>query len=280
MTRRAPRDPFYASNYALVAEQRGDTEVAIQRWDLVRKKFPGHLTGYVHGAICLRRAGQLEAAEELNKNSVQLFPKDIRTWLEWARAAEFRRDWPEVLRRWEAVSEKFQHVQCDIGVARGLEELGRIEEAEQRLKEVRARAPLIEVIPITLARLANLRGDKEEAVLRWADTRQRFPLLASGYQGGFRQLLEIGRDAEAETLLLAAIGRFPAEAWPTVEYASLAHNRQDWAAAAAAARWAAVRAGWPDRPDGCLRGAEALAGLGQHDEATELRAEHQRRSAS
>jgi tetratricopeptide (TPR) repeat protein len=233
--------------------------------------------GYVHGVICLRRAGRLEAAEELSKKAIQLFPKDIRVWLEWARSAEFRRDWPEALRRWEVVGETFQHVQCDIGLAHALEELGRFEEAEQRLKDAQGRRPLLEVISIALARLANRRGDKEEAVLRWADTRRRFPLLPVGYQEGFRQLVKMGRWADAETLLLAAGGRFPAEAWPAVEYASLAHVRQDWAAAAA--RWAAVRAGWPDRPDGYLRGAEALVALGRQNEAVQLSAEHQRQSA-
>ena len=106
---REPRDPFYAEGYALVAERRGDTKEAIQRWNRVRKKFPGYWMGYVHGGRCLRRAGQLEAAEALNKKAIRLFPKDVRTWLESALIAEHRRDWPEAIRRWEVVCERFRH---------------------------------------------------------------------------------------------------------------------------------------------------------------------------
>ena len=162
---------------------------------------------YVHGANCLRRAGQSAAAEALNEKAVRLFPNELRTWLGSAQAAEDRRDWPAAIRRWEIVHERFRHIHGDIGIARGLENLGRIEEAEQRLKEAQLRHPQGHEISVALALLANKRGDKEEAVLRWADTRRRFPELPFGYQGGFRQLVEMGRYAEAEAILLAAIDR-------------------------------------------------------------------------
>jgi tetratricopeptide (TPR) repeat protein len=274
-SKRAPRDLYYAGGYALVAERRGDNEEAIQRWNRVRKRFPGDAMGYVHGTICLNRGGQLAAADALNKKAIKLFPEDVRIWSESARIAEHRVDWPEAICRWQVVCERFKRVQGDLGIARALTELGRIEEAEQRLREAQGSFPLVHEIAVALARLASRRGDKEEAVRLWADTRRRFPVLPLGYQGGFRQLLEMGRYADAETLLLAAIDRFPAEAWPIVEYASLAHSQQDWAAAAA--RWAEIRRVWPDRQDGYIRGALALAALGRHDEAARLRTEHQHR---
>jgi predicted Zn-dependent protease len=175
------------------------------------------------------------------------------------------------------VCDKFAHFHGDMGVARALVKLGRIEEAEQRLKEAQSRHPIAHEIAVARARLAAQTGDKEEAVLRWADSRRRFPLLPFGYQGGFRQLLEMDRQMDAEAILLAAMDRFPEEAWPRVEHASLAHTRKDWAAASE--RWAVVRAGWPDRPDGYVRGAEALAALGRPEEAAQLGAEHRLRSA-
>jgi tetratricopeptide (TPR) repeat protein len=271
------RDPFYAEGYAMVAERRGDIEEAIRRWSGVRKRFPGYWMSYVHGAGCLCQAGQLEAAEELSEQAINRFPNEIRTWLGSARTAEHRRDWPTAIRRWQTVCEKFQHVQGDVGVARGLEGLGRIEEAEERLKDAQTRRPLVAEIAIALARLADQRGDKEEAVLRWADTQRRFPLLPFGYQGGFRQLMEMDRHIDAGAILLAAIRRFPTEAWPAVEYALLAHTRQDWAVAAT--RWAAVRASWPDRRDGYLRGIEASAALGHQEEVVQLRIQYERRFA-
>jgi tetratricopeptide (TPR) repeat protein len=272
---RDSRDAYYAEGYALVAERRGDNEEALQRWGRVRKKFPAYPMAYAHSVMCLKQAGRLDAAEALNEKAIRLFPKDVRSWEELARIAEQRQDWPEAIRRWELVCEKFRHIPGEIGVAHALAELGRFEEAEQRLKAAQPRAPLVPEINIALARLANQRGDKEEAVLRWADVRRRFPRLLAGYQGSVRHLLEMGRPADAETILLEAIDRFPAEAWPTVEYAFLARKQQD--RAGEAERWTAVRAGWPDRPDGYAGGAEALTALGRHDEAAEIRAEHQRR---
>jgi hypothetical protein len=54
---RAPHDPYNADGLPLVAERRGDTENA--------KKFPTYWKGYVQGAICLVKVGQLDAAEAL-----------------------------------------------------------------------------------------------------------------------------------------------------------------------------------------------------------------------
>jgi tetratricopeptide (TPR) repeat protein len=275
--RRAPRDPFYADGHARVAEHRGDWDEAIRRWERVRKKFPTHSSGYVRGASCLVSAGQLDAAEALFEKAVKRFPGVALIWVQWASTAEHRGDWPEALRRWEIVGEAYQNDLIDLGTAKALEELGQIEAAETRLRKLQGRAPLVPRIVISLARLANQRGDKEEAVRLWADARRRFPLLPVGYREGIRQLLEMGRPADAEIILLAAIDRFPSEAWPRVEHAALANSQQDWSAAEA--RWAAVRAGWPDRQDGYLRGAEALALLGRQDEAAQLRAEYRHQSA-
>ena len=147
------------------------------------------------------------------------------------------------------------------------------DEADQRLKETQSKRPLLPEIAIARARLANQRGDKEEAVLRWAETVRRFPKLLIGYQEGFRQLLDMGRDADAEAILLAAIDLFPDEAWPAIEHATLASTQKDWAAAVT--RWATIRARWPDRNEGYYRGAVALTALGRHDEAAQLTAERQ-----
>jgi tetratricopeptide (TPR) repeat protein len=272
---RAPRDPYYANGYALIAERSGDTKEAINRWQRVRKKFPSSWMGYANGVMCLAWTGQYEAAEALSKQAIEMFPREVRAWISWAHIAERRRDWPETIHRWDTVRDKFNDSSSYTGIARGLEGMGRIEEAEAHLRESQLRFPLVHEIAIGLARLANLRGDNEETARLWADARRRFPLMAFGYREGFRHLVGMGRYEDAEAISLTAIDRFPAEAWPAVEYAQLAHTRHDWEAAAA--RWAAVRTSWPDRQDGYLRGAEACTALGRQDEAAQLRDECQRR---
>jgi len=272
---RKPRDPRLACDYALVAERRGHVKEAILRWDRVRKKFPLDPAGYMHGVLCLRLDDQLEAADALSRRAIKHFPDDVHVHIEWARLAEHQRDWPEALRRWEVVCAKFRNVDGDLGLARILVEMSLFDEADLRLKQAQSRRPLMEVIAIARARLANRRGDKEEEVLRWADTVRRFPLVRLGYQEGFRLLLDMGREADAEAILLAAIDRFTEEAWPAIEYARLANTRRDLATAVT--RWADVRARWPDRKEGYVEGAAALAALGRQDEAVELKVEYQRR---
>ena len=278
--KQGPRDSFYATGFALVAERRGDIQEAIRRWGIVRSKFPTSWMGYVHGAACLCAVGESEAAEPLNMRAIKRFQNEAQAWIGSARTAEHRRDWQEAVRRWEMVRDKFGQVRehdiaSRIGIARGLEGLGKFDEAEQLLIELQIRWPVLQDIALALGRLAELRGDDEKAIVRWADARRRFPVLRFGYREGLRHLVGIGRFEDAEVILLAAIDRFPAEEWPAVQYASIAHTRRDWEAAAT--RWAAVRAGWPDRQDGYLRGAEACVALGRQDEAAQLRAEHQSR---
>lgn len=267
----APRNPEFAGWYGLLGQRRGNIDEAIRRWAEVRKTFPRYWMGYVFGSRCLRRVGKLVEAEALAKRAIQLFPNEAQAWFEWAQLAEQRSEWAQALARWDAVREKYQHVQGEVGSARALAELGRFDEAEERLQEVQRRRPLLDEIAIALARLAAQRGaDPEEAAVRWADVRRRCPQVLVGYQEGYRQLVAIGRDTEAEALLLTAIDKIPAEPWPAVEYAQRAHTQKAWEAAAN--RWAEVRAKWPHRPDAYYRAAEALEALGRREEAIELRA--------
>ena len=267
--RREPREGYYASGYALVAQRRGDLEEAIQRWSRVRRKFPGYWTGFVHAANCLRQTGKLNAADALLKKATERFPRQVEAWWEWAVVAEEREDWEAALRRWETVSDEFNNGYGPVGAAEALEKLGRGEEAEQRLKVAQSRYPLEPGIATALAGLAYRRGDKEAAVLCWADARRRFPKMAGGYQEGIRLLREMGQFANADQVAEAAVDRFPDDAWPIIEYALLAHGRQDWKEAAL--RWELVRERWPHRREGYELGAEALALLGREAEAAELR---------
>jgi tetratricopeptide (TPR) repeat protein len=273
--RREPSVSDHWRDYALVAERRGNLEEAVRRWADVRRKFSGEWMGYVNGAVCLRKTGQIEAAEALHQESFHWFGTQLEAWLEWARTAESQRDWPEALRRWEAMDAKFKHINGYLGIAKALEALGRIPEAEDCLQRVQMRYPLVHEIPVALARLAELRGDNDAAERQWAETQRRFPLLQQGYRGRSRLLKEMGRYADAEAVLIAARDRFPAEPWPETEYATLDQLRKNWAAAAE--RWATVRARWPERKDGYGGGIQALAALGRKDEAARLSEEFKRR---
>jgi predicted Zn-dependent protease len=176
------------------------------------------------------------------------------------------------------VSDKLKHVAGEIGVARALMELGRADEASDRLVAARWRHPLAAELVMAQAHLALRRGNIVDEMRYWELLRERFPLDPRGYREGAQRLRAAGREDDAEAVLRTAIQRYPQETWPTIDYAAIAHNRKDWPAAIT--RWQALRIAWPDHPDGYLRGAEALDALGRNKKATELRAEYSRRSAA
>jgi predicted Zn-dependent protease len=267
---REPRNISYAEGHAKVAQDRGDTAEATRRWAEVRKKFPHSSQAYIQGVNCLIQTGHLDAADGLAKQSSRRFPEVPSSWMQCARVAELRKDWPEALRRWEIADAKFTHTFVDIGIARALTEMGHLEEADARLLQSQRHDPLWPPTAAERARLARLMGNETEEVLRWADARKRFPLLPFGYQEGARRLLEMSRLAEAEEVLVAAIGRFPTEPWPAEDYAEIATRQQNWEAAEA--RWASVRAKWPDREKAYRLGAQALTALGRTGEAEQLKA--------
>ena len=107
----------------------------------------------MHATICLRRAGNVVEAVKLNQQAVKLFPNNRLACLEWANTAERECDWPEAMRRWQTLSDRFP-VASAVGVARGMMKLGQLGEAEQLLKEAQIRHPRANEITIALAHLA------------------------------------------------------------------------------------------------------------------------------
>lgn len=268
--KRSPMDPFYQNGYALVAERKRDYAEGARRWEKVRKKLPTHWRGWVHGAVCLRELGRLDEADKLLDRALTMFPDRFECRLEKARTAESRGDWPAAIQLWEHIITRYQHSAGQIGVAHALTKMGRADEAEERLKAARMLTPLVVEIPLALARLAQDRGDLDEAVRRWIFVRERFPLMPFGYEGALRLLNEMQRYDEAEAVTLEAMDRFPAEAWPATEYARIADRRKDWEAAVA--RWQRVREQWPKATEAYRQEAQALDALGRSDEAAEVRA--------
>jgi tetratricopeptide (TPR) repeat protein len=253
--RRFPREPHYLEGYALAAERAGNFDEAIRRWALARKKFPTSRWGYVAAVGCLRQCGRLDEASALLRRAMTIIPDDITALFEFGRIAEARGDWNEAYRCWYRL--RSRHVAGFLGAALALHKLGRTTEGEVLLVEARQTNMIEPLIPVLHAQLAQESGNIAEALKRWAVVRERFPLEKAGYAEGLR-LLRGQRDwAEADAVAQAAIYRFPAADWPLVEYASLAHDRHDWAEAAK--RWAAVRAAFPGREDAPQREAEARA---------------------
>jgi tetratricopeptide (TPR) repeat protein len=271
-----PNDPYFPKGLAEIAETKHDFDTALQRWAFVRKRFPGVVEGYTHGASAFREKDQLQQAEALALQAIKQFPDDIGGPLEYTRIAIKTKNWEEALRRWQPIRDKFNYAGSHVGSAQALTHLGRYDDAEALLQQARLRfgadpGPLSE-----FARVAEAKGDVPAAVQRWKDVLFRFPLDMYVYFNAAEAFETLGEPAEAEATLRAAIDRFPSELRPPLELAKLfQYKRRDFPAAADA--WAALRAVFPDSEDAYTSGTHALDQAGRTADAQALREEHRRR---
>lgn len=267
--KRFPLDRFYLTGLAIIAEQRGDFQEALKRWEATRDGADKPLA-YAHGGICLRALGRLDEADTLFDEAIRLDPDYVFAWLERARVSDKRLDWPESLVRWKFLADHFNFGPGFAGHAKALSELGRIDEAEAYLDVAATLHPSDLEIAVTRSHLARLRGDRVAECERWGETRRIAPYVPIGYSEGAQCLFNAERYEEADAVMRTAIERFPNEAWPLFDFANIAHRRQKWNEAIV--RWDVLRLRFPDHEAGYSHGIGALDAAGRHEEATALRA--------
>jgi tetratricopeptide (TPR) repeat protein len=266
---RFPDHAPFAVEAARAAQRQGATEDALRRWQAVRDRFPGSAVGLTGAAATLREAGRPAEAEALLAEAASSFPGDPGPAVDYAWLAHARQDWPEALRRWSAVRERFPDVPHGYsGAAVAHRNAGAFDLADALLQDALERFPDAVGLAIEHGWVAHARHDWPEAVRRWDTVRARAPDVPAGYTGGAVALRELGRFAEAEALLREAAERFPAEPHVVVEQAWLAQARRDWPEAAR--RWDAARARLPGEEVVYTAGARALREEGRADEADRL----------
>ena len=90
----------------------------------------------------MRELRQFEAAEELVRAGLQLQPRHPHLLADFARLAQFRGDWNEALRRWEAARAAVPDwVEVHIGRIGALKALRRFGEALSSLREFAEKFP-------------------------------------------------------------------------------------------------------------------------------------------
>ena len=92
-------------------------------------------------------------------------PNDFEIIVKHARHAVNRKDWPEALRRWEAVARRFDdNFLGPLGMAQSLKELGRYVEATRRATLTAKRFPASPWGYAELAAIAAAEGDLQGVV--------------------------------------------------------------------------------------------------------------------
>lgn len=115
-------------------------------------------------------------------------------------------------------------------------------------------------------------GNWEEAERCWRDIRDRFSGHLAAYTAGAECLERLGRDADADSLLVAAGKMFPTRAEPSAQQAWRSHRRKDFVEAIRL--WEELRRRFPDHPLGYSGGASSLREANRPDDAEALLSEN------
>jgi tetratricopeptide (TPR) repeat protein len=114
---RFPDEPALAVSYAwaahLKADQTGEWSEASNRWRHLANVFPNNPLGpTMLGFVLMRYLGQLDEAEAILTDGMRRFPNDMDVATQHARVADFRQDWPEAMRRWDALGTRWPTAQA------------------------------------------------------------------------------------------------------------------------------------------------------------------------
>jgi tetratricopeptide (TPR) repeat protein len=139
--------------------------------------------------------------------------------------------------------------------------------AERAITAGMARFPALPEPAEHYAILAKYQGDLEQAAIRWADVRRRFPHRLSGYTNGGECLMWLGRTDEAEALLATAIAMEPEDYHTAAQYAFIAEHAKNWEKALE--RWTHACENF-GRPIPWIQSAGCLREMGRDPEAEAL----------
>jgi len=226
---RFPKNPTLLVDYAQAAMHRLDWAAAVARWQEFRTRFPDKPHGYCSGIVALRGAGKLDEAEKLALEAMPLFPDDFRIWNEYGIVAQTRRDWPEALRRFAELREKFPaRAEGYTSAANALAQTKQHAQAAVLLEVAAQLFPDDERVAVERVWNACNLKDWPETISRAAAVRSAFPNNPEGYSLGTLALLREGKIGEAETLAAAGLQLLPRNVFLLSQYASCAEQRRDW----------------------------------------------------
>lgn len=268
---RGARTVEHVMGLARIAVARGDHNTAVERWAALRKKHPNIMDGYASGVEALLELNRIDEAESLAKQALCRFRDQVRVFMVYARIAERRLDWEEARSRWDNVRNRFNHATGYTGAAGAMVRLGQYDAAENLLKAGRVRYPTEATFAIGLARCSQYRGDTKEAVVRWNQVAQRFPLHANACLAAAEALEGLGQFSDAETILREVANRRPTESRPFVALANFYHRTSAFSPEADV--WLGLHKVFPQSKEYYIRCIESLNLCGRQDEIRALNAE-------
>ena len=127
--------------YARIAAMRRDWPEALKRSRPVLDQFRNFVIPHVLVGMALRELGHLDEADEVLATASVKFPDSLHVLVNFARVAAKRRDWPEALRRWDLVRERFGEVDEFVRGQGWVKSVMQIDTLDQKLTRSEADTP-------------------------------------------------------------------------------------------------------------------------------------------
>ncbi|MGD0109579.1 MAG: hypothetical protein ABSC06_36960, partial [Rhodopila sp.] len=255
-----------ATELAWLAQIKRDYDCSVRRWDAVRARFPGLISGYLDCVHPLRALGRITEAEAILIQAALRFPGEFAPARELASLALARRDWAQAVRLHAILREKFpDQIGGYGGGILALRELGQFEEAEAVAATAAERFPNDMGLRIEHAWLAQSTRDWDTAIERWAAVRTGKPDFLDAYIQAARAMRSSWRHEEAEALLEEGMRRFTDVSDLVAEHAWTALHLNRWDDAGE--RFHTLRERFPGVADGWQGGAAVLRGQFRLNEA-------------
>ena len=113
---RFPEEDALVISYAWSAHFKGDQDAdwyeASNRWRVLNSTCPNVSLGANMLSFCLMRyLGKADEAECVLVDAMRRFPDDVDIAVQHARVADYKRDWAEAMRRWDALVARWPNVE-------------------------------------------------------------------------------------------------------------------------------------------------------------------------
>ncbi len=259
---RFPEERGLFVDHAELVAGRQDWPGALRCFELLRDRFPDFWWSWKRIADIFRATGRTEEAEALLLDGQQRFPGEQALFIDQADLVAARQDWPDALRRFELVRQRFPESAWSWKrTADILRASGRPDEAETVLVDGQGRFPNEPILFIDYAELAADAKDRDETLRRFDLARTRFPDMWYPYRRLAETHRQLQRFDDAEAILLEGQRRLPGESllfFDHADLAQLAGRQQD-----AFDRFQAIRERFPNDYWARIRLATACTAVGR-----------------
>jgi tetratricopeptide (TPR) repeat protein len=254
-----------AAEDAFAAEARGDLQGSIELWRKLCDRAPEYALAFAGLGGALRKLRQLDAARAVLEDAAARLAENLQVSIERGWLALDRNEPDEALILWREVREQHSNApEGYVGAAATLRHLLRFADADRMLETAQQRFPDKAFIAAHYAANADMAGNLEEALRRWAGVRTRFPDEPIAYAGLGAALKTVRRFDEADAILADGMRLFPTNSNVAINHALVAGARGDWVEAMR--RWQALDARFPQD----LRVREGLADARLHQQFAEV----------